>query len=264
MERLNKKGKYYTKQAMKRRAKSLRGLNLAEDIVAYCTRYGIPVNHFLEIINDQKVLPMLRGKGTEFSVLDLLREQLSPKIWRVEKLNLNPQPGILDEDIVAIHLETSIRIIVESKNAVRNSFSLGTRANRDIHFKVKCHKSRSFLGKDINDRYRDDEFDVLFTNPSNSLILPGERFELVSDPQVLEFLTKFYASHKPEIIFQKANLDWRVAVSKQIAIKGVIPRTPVVLMGNNPYWVTIDELDNILNKVLKLKVKKLVKMRSLK
>lgn len=245
---------------MKQKVKVLKNLNLADDIRAYCVRYGIPTNHFLEIISDQKVIPMIRGKGTEFSVLDLLRSKLSPKIWRVEKSNLNPQPGFLDEDIVAIHLETSIRIIVESKNAVRSSFSLGigTKKVNKPHFKVKCHKSRSFIGKETNDRYLGTEFDLLFTNSGNALISAGERFDLITNPEALKYLMKFYQSDSPESLFQKANEDWRFVSSQKLLISGVIPRTPVVLMEDDKNWTTIKDLNTVLDAVLKLKVKKLV------
>lgn len=243
---------------MEKKKEILRGLSLADDIIAYCNRYGIPINHFLEIISDQKVVPMIRGKGTEYAVLDLLRKHLSPKAWRVEKSNLNPQPGILDEDIVVINLETSIRIVVESKNAVRGSFSLGTKATPKPHFKVKCHKSRSFMGKDTNDRYLDVEFDLLFTNPSNSLIMAGESFQLIPSPESIKFLMDLYKVDNPESLFEKSNEDWRFAISKEIAVDGVIPRNPGVLMENDQKWMTIKELDIAFEKTLKLKVKKLV------
>lgn len=233
-------------------------LNLVHDVVAYCNRYGIPINHFIEIISDQKVVPMLRGKGTEYAVLDILKRHLSPRVWRVEKSNLNPQPGILDEDIVLINLRTSIRIVVESKNAVRGSFSLGTRLTNKPHFKVKCHKSRSFIGRETNDRYLDEEFDLLFTNPSNSIISPGKVFDLKSDPRLISFLTDFYRTTAPEALFAKANEDWMIAISREISVKGVIPRTPFVLMKDDPRWVRLTQLNSVLDRVLQIKVEKLV------
>ena len=84
-----------------------------DSIKEYCSTYNIPRENLLDILEDQKVLPMIRGK-------------------------------------------------VETKHAVRDSFTMGTRKTPLPHFKVKRHKSRSHLKRATNDRYLVGDFDVLF------------------------------------------------------------------------------------------------------
>ena len=74
-------------------------LRVYTSITDYCRTYNIPREHLLDILEDQKVLPMIRGKATEYIGAAFLRQVLDPSEWLVEKLNLNPQPGTFDEDV---------------------------------------------------------------------------------------------------------------------------------------------------------------------
>ncbi len=60
-------------------------------ITEYCDTYNIPRGNLLEILEDQKVLPMIRGKVTEYIGAAVLSKALDPMDWIVNKLNLNPQ-----------------------------------------------------------------------------------------------------------------------------------------------------------------------------
>src|SRR6266516_386015 len=102
------------------------GRNLAE----YCKKYNIRIEDFFLILNDQKVIPMLRGKAAEYDAVYTLRQILSSQVWTVTKLNLNPQPGTDDQDIGVTHRRTGIQIIIETKSAVRGSMSTGTRTRK--------------------------------------------------------------------------------------------------------------------------------------
>lgn len=42
-------------------------------IQEYCRRYDIPLENLVDILEDQKVLPMIRGKATEFVAAAFLR-----------------------------------------------------------------------------------------------------------------------------------------------------------------------------------------------
>ncbi len=119
----------------------------------YCDSYHIPRENLLDILEDQKVLPMIRGKATEYIGASILRQALDPRDWLVEKLNLNPQPGSADEDLSITFRRTGTRLRAETKNAVRASFKLKSRNLQIPHFAVKCHKSRSHLSRTTNDRY---------------------------------------------------------------------------------------------------------------
>lgn len=77
-----------------------------ERIVDYCAKFDVPIQFLFQILEDQKVTPMIRGKAMEYNAFLLLQSLLNPDVWIVEKLNLNPQPGSEDEDISAKHRRT--------------------------------------------------------------------------------------------------------------------------------------------------------------
>ena len=223
-------------------------LRIYTGITDYCRTYNIPRDNLLDILEDQKVLPMIRGKATEYVGAAFLRQSLNPREWSVDKLNLNPQSGRIDEDISVTFRRTGQRLKAETKNAVRGSFRLTYRRKPSPHFKVKCHKSRSNLTRQstTNDRYLVGEFDILLCNVSNALFR-GRSLErglpLIDDTDSVEWLKQFYGVETDEALIRKAYDDWRLCLPASIADDGVIPRTPVVLMEDDPNWFNIDKLE---------------------
>ena len=231
---------------------------LGHRLADFCKRYAIPVEHFFDIINDQKVLPMLRGKGMEYNALSAVRETLNPNEWLVEKLNVNAQPGILDQDIGVTHKRTAIRLIVESKSAVRGSMKSGARArtHQVPHFNVKCHRSRSNvrLAETTNDKYPVDSFDILITNPSNALYAGntiGPDFELIRDPDLHDILYRHYHVSNGQELVEASLKDWRFVFPINIAVDGFIPRTPAVLLVDDPQWLPLGQLGDRLLELLR-------------
>ena len=222
-----------------------------KSIEKYCDRYNIPIQYLVEIISNQKVLPMIRGKTVEFAVFDYLKKKLSQEIWTVEKENLNPQPNSPDQDVLIIHNKSKSEIIVECKSAVRNSFRLSTKNRNFPHFKVKCHRSRSYMGKSTNDRYLEADFDIVVSNVSNSILQPGEAFEVNDDHQIITLLENHYSVSGNKQIFQAASNDWRFALSSGIAVEGVIPRTPYVSFVNDNNWNQLSDIETVLRRILK-------------
>lgn len=165
-------------------------------ITEYCRTYNIPKEHLLDILEDQKVLPMIRGKATEYVGAAFLKQTLDAREWIVEKLNLNPQSGSRDEDVSITFRRTGQRLRAETKNAVRGCFRLKARGRPRPHFTVKCHKSRSHLQRQAttNDRYLAGEFDILLCNVSNALF-KGKSLEsglpLIEDRQAVAWLKEF-------------------------------------------------------------------------
>lgn len=160
--------------------------HLGQQLVAYCKKFDVPLQFVFEILEDQKVTPMVRGKAMEYNGYLLLKDKLSSRVWVVEKLNLNAQTGQHDEDITIKHRRTGIVLKVESKSGVRGSVSDGkrTKIHKVPHFKVKCHRSRSNmeLADTSNDRYHIDSFDVILTNTSNAIFegrTTGEDLEVI-------------------------------------------------------------------------------------
>lgn len=234
-------------------------------IQAYCEKYSIPFEHFEEIINDQKVLPMMRGKGMEFNALLAIRAVLDPALWTVHKLNPNPQPGVLDQDISVIHRKSNIRLGIESKTAVRESMTLGERAKllkKIPHFKVKCHRSRSNIKLQGmgNDSYRVTDFDVIVTNPTNGMFQGAtisDSLELITDPDLRTFVCDLYDVFDDDTsIIPAMDADWRFAIPADIATEeGLIPRTPYVRLIDDPDWRPLIELQDRLLQLVESKWK---------
>ncbi len=234
---------------------------LGHDLERYCKKYSIPLDYFFEIINDQKVVPMLRGKGMEYNVYLLLRELLNPGAWVVSKLNLGAQPGLPDQDISITHRKTGETLIVESKSAVRGSMTTGVRAriHKVPHFKVKCHRSRSNmkLASVGNDRYSVSDFDVLVTNSSNALFVGGtvgDELEVIDDLILIQVLHQYYGVSDNEALLQATADDYRFVLPPDIGENGLIPRTPTVYLQNDANWLPLTELPGKLEEVVRKRV----------
>ena len=192
---------------------------------------------------------MIRGKASEFIGAELLRRTLDSRDWNVDKLNLNPSPGTTDVDVRITFKMTGATVNGEIKTAVRASFRMpyGSRYP-DHRFKVKCHKSRSNLAKQTttNDRYLASDFDLLLCNVSNA-IFRGKSLRralpLIESPKDLNWLMEFYNATSEEELVRSSYDDWRLCFPKSIADPdGTIPRTPTVLMKDDPSWFKPDEL----------------------
>jgi hypothetical protein len=237
---------------------------LGKELEIYCKKYNIRIEDFFPILNDQKVIPMLRGKAAEYDAVFALRQILPTQVWIVNKLNLNPQPGTSDQDIGITHRRTGIQIIVETKSAVRGSMATGTRSRKHKvpHFNVKCHRSRSNKSLSYNDRYLATEFDVIVATPTNALFeggTLGEEFEIVSEPGLLEILYEHYGVSDILSLIEFTNKDMRFVLPTAIAelVDGyqVIPRTPSVKLFNDPNWLPLNQIQPSLEAIVKSKAR---------
>jgi hypothetical protein len=237
-------------------------IKLSEKLLKYCKKFNVPLEFLFEILEDQKVTPMIRGKAMEYNAFLLLGKTLSKATWSIQKLNLNAQTGVHDEDISITHRRTGIILKVESKSAVRGSISDGKRSRilEVPHFNVKSHRSRSNikLAGTSNDRYSVDSFDILITNTSNSIFegnTVGEHLEVVHNDDVRKMLLKFYRVKSDEDLIAACENDWRFCIPKDIALDGFIPRTPYVKLYNDDNWKPLSQLEDRLLKVVEGKRK---------
>jgi hypothetical protein len=237
-------------------------LKLGGALLTYCKKFNIPLEYLFEILEDQKVTPMIRGKAMEYNAYLLLEKILPKTEWGVQKLNLNAQPGLYDEDISVTHRRTGIILKVESKSAVRASINDGRRSRllNVPHFKVKCHRSRSNikLAGTTNDRYSVDSFDILITNPENAIFegnTVGENLEVIYNPEFKELLYKHYRVKNNLDLIESCRNDWRLCKPKDIAEKGFIPRTPYVMLRQDRNWKTAEKLESVLLEVVNEKRK---------
>lgn len=237
-------------------------IKLADELLKYCKKFNISLDYLFAILEDQKVTPMIRGKAMEYNAFLLLEAGLPKAVWSVQKLNLNAQPGVYDEDISITHRRTGVILKVESKSAVRGSISLGARSRvmNEAHFKVKSHRSRSNikLAGTSNDRYSVDSFDILITNTSNAIFegnTVGEHLEIIHDEKLKEMLYEFYDVENDIDLIAKCESDWRFCIPKDIAIDGFIPRTPYVRLKDDENWKPIASIEERLLQVVEEKRK---------
>jgi hypothetical protein len=237
-------------------------IQLAEKLLKYCGKFNVPLEFLFEILEDQKVTPMIRGKAMEYNAFLLLDKILPHTTWSVQKLNLNPQTGTSDEDITITHRKTGIILKVESKSAVRGSITDGKRSRilNVPHFNVKSHRSRSNikLAGTSNDRYSVDTFDVLATNTSNAVFegnTIGEHLEVVHNEPLKQLLYEFYSVSNDEQLISACENDWRYCIPKDIAVNGFIPRTPYVKLEKDPNWKALSKIENRLLQVVEEKRK---------
>jgi len=231
--------------------------NLGEKIYNYCRKFNVPVEFLFEILEDQKVTPMIRGKAMEYNAFLKLNSILHRTAWSVQKLNLNAQPGSYDEDISITHRRTGIILKVESKSAVRGSVRDGRRARiiREPHFKVKCHRSRSNiqLANTSNDRYSVDSFDIIITTVANAIFQGGtisEDLEVVHNAELKKMLFEFYAVNNDSDLINATENDWRFCIPEDIAENGFVPRTPYVVLDDDQNWRPVSELEERLIEVV--------------
>jgi len=232
---------------------------LGNQLLIYCNKYKIRPDSIIGILEDQKVVPMIRGKATEINATYLLSDMLNRMEWKVDKLNLNAQPGSDDEDITVTHSRTGIIIKVECKNATRGSFKTGKgcRKAKVPHCTIKCHKSRSNikLADSSNDRYSTDHFDIVVSNLSNAVVASAtytEELELINDSEMIEILSEHYGVEPSfEAIFDATYNDWRFARSIDLAVDGFVERQPTLLLNDDARWHTMNEFEEVLLNIVR-------------
>ncbi len=241
---------------------------LGNELKEYCKTFKIPEEYIMDILIDQKVVPMIRGKATEYNAFLILDQILNRHEWSVQKLNLNAQAGTHDEDVSITHQRTGIILKVECKNASRGSMKHSPRCKvKEPHCTIKCHKSRSDLSKasTTNDRYLVGDFDIVISNLSNAVIAGAtytEHFELLPDENLNCILADHYnVGNDYQSIFDAAFDDWRCAKASDIAIDGVIPRTPVVRLEDDDVWKPISEIEPMLEEIVREKLARRTRRR---
>ena len=256
-----------------------------KDLRSFCELYNLPIDHLGEILKDPKVIPMIRGKAFEFSVLDRLEFILDKKIWLVSKPFLNPQLGSNDQDVLITHIPTGKEISIECKLAAKGRYSY---RNNSSVFHIKCMRSRT-LGVELvkklapikkvseeslsvhNDQYLPTDFDLVITSLANAFYITNSDGIFVWRPSEAGdiFLSKKYGSGLSSEEYQRlAFNDMYVAKSTDISVSrknkavctrrkcgdnencGFIPNYPQLVFdtpNSSPKpWVSINNIENIL------------------
>lgn len=171
----------------------------------FCADYNIPIEYLADVLYEPKVIPMIRGKAFEFTVLLALQNILPQNEFEVTKVSMNAQYGLHDEDVSVRHIPTGLNISVECKLAAKGRYRYNKKTGNST-IAVKCMRSRT-LGEAMiervarecnlppeqvkvhNDQYLPDDFDVVITSIGNAFYATqDELFQWLPTAAGIDFL----------------------------------------------------------------------------
>lgn len=189
-----------------------------EDLKNFCDKYNINLKNLADVLNDPKVIPMIRGKAFEFSVQTLISQILSPTKYEVTNPKINAQIGLDDIDVAILDKENQKTYSVECKLAAKGEFQL---ENNIPKIKVKCMRSRTLgetaaqqkakisnLNFDLlmihNDQYRPQDFDLVVTSIANAFYETDDQGLFYWNPpeKAIDFLIKINANNQEEAFYK--------------------------------------------------------------
>jgi hypothetical protein len=166
--------------------------NWQKRIEEYCKEFTIPIQHLADILNEPKVVPMIRGKGFEYSVMIKLSDLLPSNEWIITKATAGEE-AFHDTDVRVVHKRTGKPIRLECKLAGKQGYRLYPDGHSEI--RVKCMRSRTLgdvkvkelapkLGVDENalsshrDQYVSADFDIVVTTIGNAFYRTDKKSHL--------------------------------------------------------------------------------------
>ncbi|MEK7174887.1 MAG: restriction endonuclease [Patescibacteria group bacterium] len=265
--------------------------NWKEKIESYCKKYNIPLFYLAETLYEPKVVPMIRGKAFEFSVMTILQKILPKNVWQIEKPVMNAQIGFHDIDVRVLHKPTQKLIRIECKLAKKGGYRLFPDGHSEI--RVKCMRSRTLGESKVkelapklgvtekslsihNDQYLPVDFDIVISSIGNAFYTTDKNtgfFEWKPTKTGEEFLRKIkphgYEKNLKDFAFEAIY----VAKTKNLAIGnnhivctrakcknkkscGFIPNYPIIYFDKktnypNNNWVSIDKSLNVFEDFIK-------------
>lgn len=207
-----------------------------EKVKDFCEKYNIPLLYLSDTLYEPKVVPMIRGKAFEFSVMTLLQNILPKDKWKVEKLPMNAETGIHDIDVKVTNVETGKVIRIECKLSKKGGYRYFQDGHSEI--RVKCMRSRTLGPSKVkelapklkvepkvlavhNDQYLPADFDVVITSIANAFYQTDPKTEMFEWKPTREgeaFLRKIAGNFKVENLKDFAFFKTYVARTKDLAI----------------------------------------------
>src|SRR4030042_7044713 len=86
-----------------------------DKIIEYCQEYSIPIEYLADTLYEPKVVPMIRGKAFEFSVIKQLQAILPTNEWIVSKATAGEEASYHDTDVRVFHKRTGKIVRLECK-----------------------------------------------------------------------------------------------------------------------------------------------------
>ena len=257
-------------------------MSIEDKLKEYCDRHGILYESIIDIINEPKVVPMIRGIGFEYTVLPILKKQLDPKYFNVDKPVINAQLGKPDIDIRIKHNESKREFTCECKLAKNNSFKLENKKFKKPHVQIKVMRSRT-LGEEMiknvsekegipanylsqhKDSYLYTHFDFVFTNIRNAFYRTiNDVFVFAPTEEEIEFLSKFTNISKYEEIddflkwnnffieskfltpkYSEKRCSRRICERNENCI--FIPNYPIFDLTSSTPWKTLDQIGSYID-----------------
>ncbi len=246
----------------------------------YCKKYNIPTFYLAETLYEPKVVPMIRGKAFEFSVMIALQEILPKEEWQVDKPMMNAQIGFHDIDVRVLHKPTKKVIRVECKLSKKGGYRKFTDGHSEV--RVKCMRSRTLGTAKVrelapkfgisekvlsihNDQYLPADFDIVITSIANAFYTTDKKtsyFEWKPSRDGEEFLYKIGASKNENLqdfafktLYVARTEDLKIGDNGVVCTRaqcknkkkcGFIPNYPIINFDqktNKPInkWVGLDD-----------------------
>lgn len=206
-------------------------------VIKFCEEFNIPIAYLADTLYEPKVIPMLRGKAFEYTVMLKLEEILPKDLFNVSKTPMNAQLGSHDVDVSVTHLPSNVEIRIECKLTKKESFRTLGQQHQTVD--VKCMRSRT-MGSEIagrvaternipisvvqvhNDQYFPDDFDVVITSLGNTFYITDRESKLFAwgpDEEGLVFLEHLFGtSHSAHYLKDKAFNQLYAAYSQDLRI----------------------------------------------
>ncbi len=246
--------------------------NMSAKLKLFCNKYDISYDFLDVILEDPKVIPMIRGKSFEFFAAEQLKS-LVPKDFSISNPRSNSSIGNHDVDI-EIKTQRGDIHSVECKLASKGGCKI---TDTLIEIKVKCMRSRTLgerafdfysrhweisrtLIENHKDQYRPSDFEYILTSIGNSFYSTGNDGLYFWNPSTKEskFLSTIGVNNKADAykklyIAKSSDVSCRNTPRYCMRRKcaggcGFIPNYPkiIFLPGNSKPespWVEISDFD---------------------
>jgi hypothetical protein len=184
----------------------------------YCDEHGLDFESLPLVLNEPKVVPMIRGIGYEYVVVAYLKNLLAnDERFTARKTIVNSQITNKGSDAEIYDKETDKLIRLECKLASNGSFEPSTRGINYPHSRIKIMRSRTLGEKMIEreakngeatveeltahkDSYLPNGFDFVITNLRNAFYITTDEdlFKFSPSDAQWDFLKTFFNSNSFE------------------------------------------------------------------
>lgn len=115
--------------------------NWQSELKDYCDKYNIPIEFLAETLFEPKVVPMIRGKAFEYSVMTVLEKIFPQNEWKISKAVSSDEASFHDTDIKILHKRTGRIFRLECKLAKKEGYRRFPDGHGEI--RIKCMRSRT-------------------------------------------------------------------------------------------------------------------------